>query len=165
MTIAKIEDPSIEIVLGAKSITINPYRAQEAINTAKTLPEGRAALAKLIGIETLSTAQYLALCDHIHTFIQKVDAIYQSTELNAELLRLYRGAISLDRLASMSNLEKLAYLSHGRAGDATERLNFMADISAVVGKNGAAHRAELAAVAFANDEDSHARYLELISRK
>lgn len=165
MTLAKIEDPSIEVLIGPKSFTFNPYPARDAINAAETVAAGRVALAKIIGVEKLSTARYLALCDQIHSFVRKVDEIYQSVELNAELLISYNGAISLDRMLSMTNLEKLAFLNHGRAREAATRLNFMADISAVVGKNGAAHRAELALIAFANDEDSLAKYLELISRK
>jgi hypothetical protein len=161
-----IADPHVPIRLPSGTVRADPREALSRLADAKTPAERRAVLASAFSLPegfTLTAYQCSRIFCALIAYVDHADEVYRASERAAELLYLYKGAITLDNLRSMSDVEKLAFLSHGFRMRCRDRLDFGQDVLAVFDKDSPL-RAELVEIVYAGDPKTRDKNLEVLSR-
>lgn len=159
-------DPKVGVTLSGELRTCDPLELHKRLADADTPEEKRKCLIELLGIpdpSLMTLNKSLLVVAHLLDYIRRFSETYQKVESTAELLMLYRGAVTV-RLEDLSDMEKTVMVAHGRRVYFRERMDWIDDLSSLFGKSGQAHIAHLAEVAYANNPKVKDKIQERMSR-
>jgi hypothetical protein len=143
----------------------NPWEVLKILQDVNDHQERRKIVESSLGLSgNLSTRQSILIINLMIAYCQRAIDVYDEVEADAELMAMFPQYVPKWMHGGMDDLYKLALMSHGNRIYCRKRMDFQSDVSALFSKNGNQHRAALAEVAYANDERSLLRELEVLSR-